>query len=73
MPDWITTAEAAQISGYTLYHIRDLLYEGKIKGQKFSRSWQVDRESLLAYIAQVANVGQKRGPKPKEQDEGLDT
>ena len=70
MSDWITTTEAAQVSGYSLYHIRDLIYDGKIKGQKFGRSWQVDRDSLVAYIAQVNELGQKRGPKPSESTEG---
>lgn len=63
MPDWITTAEAVQISGYHVNHIRKLLKAGKVKSQKWSRSWQISRSSLLAYIRSVEKQGAKRGPK----------
>jgi hypothetical protein len=61
--DWITTAEAVEISGYTLYHVRYLLNTGKVKGQKWGRSWQVSRSGLLAHIRKAEKLGAKRGPK----------
>jgi excisionase family DNA binding protein len=61
--DLITTAEAAQLSGYNLDHIRELLREGKVNGQKWGREWQVSRVSLLAYLRRVEKLGAKRGPK----------
>lgn len=63
MPDWITTAEAAKISGYTRKHIARLLAAGSVKSQRFGRAWQVDRVSLLAYIGKISKIGEKRGPK----------
>lgn len=63
MADWITTAEAVQLSGYTRKHIARLLAAGSVKGQRFGRAWQVDRVSLLAYVRKVAKMGEKRGPK----------
>ena len=61
--DWITTAEAAELSGYTLYHLRYLIKVGKVKAKKWGREWQVSRKSLLAYVGQVGKLGSKRGPK----------
>jgi hypothetical protein len=63
MPDWITTADAAKISGYHPKHIRRLVIAGEVKGQKFAQAWQVDRTSLLAYIRKAKKLGEKRGPK----------
>jgi hypothetical protein len=63
MSDWITTAEAAQISGYHPKHVRRLILTGKVKGQKFGPTWQVSRVSLLAHIRKAEKLGAKRGPK----------
>ena len=63
MADWITTGEAAKISGYTREHITRLLTAGSVKGQRFGRAWQVERVSLLAYIRKIGKLGEKRGPK----------
>jgi excisionase family DNA binding protein len=61
--DWITTAEAAEISGYHVEYIRELIRAGRIKAQKWGREWQVSRGSLLAHIHQARKLGEKRGPK----------
>lgn len=61
--DWITTREAARLSGYSAYHIRELISSRRIKAQKFGEVWQVSRSSLLAYIRQAKILGAKRGPK----------
>lgn len=65
MADWITTSEAAHLSGYSAYHIRELIRTRKVKAQKFGEVWQVDRQSLLAYLKTAEKFGQKRGPKKK--------
>ena len=49
--NWLTVNEAAKLSGYHPEHIRRLIREGAITAQKFSIVWQVNRESLLAYVA----------------------
>ncbi len=61
--DWITTSEAAKISGYSMQHVRLLITSGKVKGQRFGRDWQISRSSLLAYIRKAEKLGAKRGPK----------
>lgn len=63
MADWITTAEAARISGYHPEHIRKLIKSDRIKARKFGQVWQVDRVSLLAYVRKIGKMGEKRGPK----------
>jgi excisionase family DNA binding protein len=61
--DWITTAEAAKISGYHVEYIRKILQTRKVKGQKWGREWQVSRSSLLAHVRKAEKLGAKRGPK----------
>jgi excisionase family DNA binding protein len=60
---YITTAEAAQLTGYNARHIQRLVREKKIKGIKWGIQWQVDRASLLAYVRTAEKHGAKRGPK----------
>lgn len=66
MADWITTAEAAEISGYHVDYIRKMIKAGKVNGRKvWGREWQVSRSSLLAHIRKVEKTGAKRGPKAR--------
>lgn len=60
---WITTVQAAEMSGYHAEHIRDLLRSNRIKARKFGQVWQVDQASLLAYMRRAEKLGAKRGPK----------
>ena len=62
--DWISTTEAAEISGYHINHVRRLIKSGEVKGQKWGRDWMVSRSSLLAHIRKAGKLGAKRGPKP---------
>ena len=57
--DWITTAEAAELTGYHRNHILRLLEGGKVKAQKWGIQWQVSRSSLLAYVRNVEKTGAK--------------
>lgn len=63
--DWITTPEAAKISGYHPVHVRRLLSEGRVRGQKWGTQWQISRTSILEYVEQQVRQKEKRGPKPK--------
>ncbi len=64
MDDWITTAEAVALSGYTSEHVRRLIREGAVEAKKWTREWQVSRRSLLTYLRHVEELGDRRGPKP---------
>jgi len=43
--DWITTPEAAALSGYYPDYLRLVIRTGKIKAQKFGIVWQISRAS----------------------------
>jgi len=64
MAEWITTAEAATLSGYHRDHILRLIAGKKIKARKFATVWQVKKASLISYIRKTEKLGTKRGPKP---------
>ena len=58
--EWITTTEAAKISGYHIEHVRRLLREGQINARKWGKEWMVDKNSLREYLEKE----KKTGPKP---------
>ena len=60
---WISVTEAAEESGYSAPHLRELIRAGKIDARKFVTVWQVNRESLLSYLEAINSIGAKRGPK----------
>lgn len=64
--NWITTTEAAQISGYHRDHIRRLIRSEEIDAHKWGRDWMVSRESLFAYLGKMGKRGARRGPKKTE-------
>lgn len=63
---WLTTQEASELSGYHKEYIRKLLQQDRIAGQKFGPVWQVNRVSLLKYVARMEEKGKRRGPKPEK-------
>jgi excisionase family DNA binding protein len=48
--EWLTTAEAAELTGYHVKYVRRLVREGKIAARKRGRDWWVDKASVRAYI-----------------------
>lgn len=63
--EWITTFEAAELSGYHANHIRRLIRAGEIQARKWGPALMVSRQSVLDYVARVQASGSKRGPKPR--------
>ncbi len=61
--DWITTQKASELSGYRSDYLRTLIRQGRIKGRKYFVIWQVERRSLLAYLREQEQRGEKRGRK----------
>ena len=64
MEEWLTTYEAARLSNYELDYIRKLIRAQKIMGRKWGQSWQVSRQSLLKFMEEREQLGEKRGRKP---------
>ena len=57
---WITTTEAAEISGYHPEYVRRLVRNDRIRARKFGVIWQVDRRSLRKYINKGKETGDRR-------------
>jgi len=62
LSDWISVKEAAEYTGYTTRHIRNLLTNGLVKGRRFGRDWFTTKEDLKAYLA----TNPRPGPKKKQ-------
>jgi len=65
MEDWLTTYDAARVSGYNPDYIRQLIRSQKVLGRKWGLSWQVSRQSLEKYLTKSEKLGERRGAKPK--------
>ena len=57
---WITTDQAAALTGYATAYIRRLLNRGRVPARKVGRDWLVHRDGLLAYKAKMDNLGAQR-------------
>lgn len=60
MPEWITTEEEADISGYDVQHVRRLACRGRIGAVKKGHEWWVDRDVFRAYLEAMNTLGNKR-------------
>ncbi len=60
MADWITTQQAAELSGYHPEHIRRLVREGRINARKFGIVWMINKQSLLAFVQNAERSEDKR-------------
>jgi len=54
---WITTGEAAELTGYSPVTLRQFAREGKIEGWKRGRDWFINRDSVLAYKTRMEELG----------------
>jgi len=56
--EWITTAEAAELTGYTTAaRFRQLATKGIVTAQKRGRDWLLDKESVLACVEKMGRLG----------------
>jgi len=55
--EWITTKEAAELTGYSPVTLRQFVREGRINGRKRGRDWFLDRKSVLAYVEEMKRLG----------------
>ncbi len=62
--EWLTVTQAAKLSGYRAYWLRELVNARRIKARKFGPLWQVSQTSLKSYIrAAKKSKDKRRGPK----------
>jgi excisionase family DNA binding protein len=65
MPDfdpieWITTGEAAELTGYATAYIRQLIKRGRLKAKKRGRDWFLDKAEVLAYVEKMTRLGDEK-------------
>ncbi len=66
-PRWnelVTLYEAAKLSGLSPNHLRRLVSEGEIWGEKLGRDWFTTEHSVKEYLAR----DRRPGPKPKSEN-----
>jgi hypothetical protein len=69
--EWITVNEASRLSGYSPEYLRRLIRNSKIKAEKISIVWVVERSSFLSYLGSGKDSDdQRRGP--RKTTSGLD-
>lgn len=68
--NFLTTAQAAKLTGYNQNHLNRLIRQGKIKAQKIGTAWAIDKESLLAYEPDLST---RFKAKPKRKNGSLFT
>lgn len=54
---WVTTNEAAAMTGYTAALVRYLARKGYVKARKFGRDWMIDHEDMQAYAETMESLG----------------
>lgn len=57
LEEWVSTEDAAKLTGYHIKYLRELVRKGRILARKVSRDWLVNRKSLLAYKAKMDSLG----------------
>jgi excisionase family DNA binding protein len=57
--NYLTSAEAAQILGFSHDYVRKLILQGKLKAEKLGRNWIIEKKNL-------DKIHRQRFPKPKE-------
>jgi excisionase family DNA binding protein len=54
---WITTSEAAELTGYTAAYFRQLISRGRLQGKKRGRDWFLDKIEVLAFAEEMKKLG----------------
>jgi excisionase family DNA binding protein len=58
--EWITTSEAAELTGYAAAYFRQMIKRGRLKAQKRGRDWFLSKEEVLAYAEEMKQLGSKK-------------
>jgi excisionase family DNA binding protein len=59
-PVYLTTTEAARLTGYTPDHIGLLRRRGRLTGEKRGRDWFISFESLEIYVKSNPKAGRPK-------------
>ncbi|MFW6082981.1 MAG: helix-turn-helix domain-containing protein [Chloroflexota bacterium] len=55
--EWITTKEAAELTGYSTARFRQLAKRGTVKADKIGRDWLLERCSVLEWAEEMKRLG----------------
>jgi hypothetical protein len=62
--DWLTSQQAAKLSGYHAEYLRIIVRAGKVVAHKFGPVWAISKKSLLSYLKTAEKSEDRRhGPK----------
>jgi len=57
-PEWITTTEAAELTGYARAYFRQLIQRGRLhQVEKRGRDWFLSKDEVLAYSKKMKELG----------------
>ena len=54
--EWITTKEAAELTGYSTARFRQLAKKGTVKAEKIERDWLLERCSVLEWAEEMKRL-----------------
>jgi excisionase family DNA binding protein len=58
--DWITTSEAAELTGYSPHYVRRLMRKNRVLAKKWGNTWMINKQSLLDYKQRMDELGRAR-------------
>ena len=56
---WLSTREAAELTGYSVQYVCRLARKGRIKAHQVGH-WLINRESLLDYKSRMDSLGRQK-------------
>ena len=57
LDQWITTTEAAELTGYTPDYFRKAIKRERLTGKKRGRDWFLSKAEVLAYAERMQKLG----------------
>jgi len=58
--EWITTKEAAELTGYSVDYLRRIMRKGRVEARKWVNTWMINKASLLAYKREMDCLGRSK-------------
>jgi len=55
--EWITTKEAADLTGYTASYLRKAISRGLLPAEKRGRDWFLRKADVIAYAEKMKQLG----------------
>ena len=56
MQSFLSSAQAAELLGFTVQHVRRLIKQGELDGVKVGRDWVVNAQSVAEFLRRRENL-----------------